>query len=262
VLPKHPKIASLMFRVLHPTEFSSRSNRYQRRSSNPIIERRYTLAFKTIGKQFHLEHKIFQRIPSEIVEEFINFCKSKHSDPLVEGWSVQDSVNIILYWMLHHGEATCSNIEIEYNIDKNAVERILEKLYQTINEWNELKLRVPSFDEMEQISRRYLDQQFHNCTCIIDGVDCPIEKPPKSLKFCFQDSFLSKKYKYKFAAVRYQVCITSDKQAFWICEGNPAGAHDMRCLWRSNFHQIFGNNSSINIIIPKTQILNLSIFGP
>ena len=52
----------------------------------------------------------------------------------------------------------------------------------------------------------------------------------------FADTFKSIKFNFK-NAIRIQLGIGFNQRAYWTCEGNPAGVHDMRCIWRFNLHK-------------------------
>lgn len=72
----------------------------------------------------------------------------------------------------------------------------------------------------------------------------------------FSESFLSKKYNFKLHCARYQVAICANQRGYWVDDGNPAGCHDMRCIWRSNFFEQFQDYSQVTIIADTAYIGN------
>ena len=60
--------------------------------------------------------------------------------------------------------------------------------------------------------------------------------------------------------MRFQLAVGHDMRCEWIDDGNAAGCHDLRCLWRSNFHEPFRNvnvladNGYINPFYPVNMV--------
>jgi hypothetical protein len=54
-------------------------------------------------------------------------------------------------------------------------------------------------------------------------------------------------YIYLILKIRIQIAIQLSKKqkGVWADDGNGAGCHDLRCLWRSNFHTIVSNNMKV-----------------
>jgi hypothetical protein len=77
----------------------------------------------------------------------------------------------------------------------------------------------------------------------------------KDLTCMFPDTWKSIKFHYQ-NAVRFQMLVGYDLRCDWIDNGNASGCHDLRCLWRSNFHDPFQNtnvladNGYINALYP------------
>jgi len=96
---------------------------------------------------------------------------------------------------------------------------------------------------------------FSECAVILDGMDIKVMHVSKDVTSLFPDSWKSIKYGYE-NAVRFQLAVGHDMRCEWIDDGNAAGCHDLRCLWRSNFHQPFSNlnvladNGYINSFYP------------
>jgi len=72
--------------------------------------------------------------------------------------------------------------------------------------------------------------------------DIKVKYLQKDTQSLFPDSWKSIEYHYE-NAVRFQIAIGYDMRCEWIDDGNGAGCHDLRCLWRSNFHELFQNTT-------------------
>jgi hypothetical protein len=143
---------------------------------------------------------------------------------------------IINYCALFHKNYTVEKLDELIDVDKNFIARSLDKMKPLFDEFNKLKLIFPTKEDLETVSLESADvENWKRTHFILDGTDIRIKQKIKDFKLLTPDSFKSKKLNFK-NGVKFQVAISLDSQIIFCDDGNPGGVHDLRALWRSNFH--------------------------
>jgi hypothetical protein len=89
--------------------------------------------------------------------------------------------------MCFHSECTTRNVRECYELDTNGISRILDKISDFIDEFNNKYLKINNEEELNQISinNNENSELFDECSLIIDGVDIRIESVTKDTKMLF-----------------------------------------------------------------------------
>jgi hypothetical protein len=124
--------------------------------------------------------------------------------------------------MLYHKITTTSYLKTKFKLDKNFIKRVLKRIVPFIEEFNAKYLRIPTAEELIQIStENNIDVMFNECGYILDGTDIRVHSIEDKMSVLFLESFGSYKMKYN-NAIRIQV-ITNIKpkcEALWSDWGN------------------------------------------
>lgn len=191
-----------------------------------------------------IQSKVENNVPDGILRELVEFIETTNliqssQSNMYNGISRKQCLYFALFYMIDHKSSylATSNLRSTFDIDKNAISRILDRLTPGIDAFVDSKIIVPSSETLLNIARRNASETFQRTHGILDGVDFKIKYLKRDFTALFPDSFRSKKFKFK-NALRFQVLLSHDKQVIWTDKGNGAGTHDMRCVFRSNLHQV------------------------
>jgi hypothetical protein len=159
----------------------------------------------------------------------------------------------MLYYCCFHQEATTDHIKSYLDVPKTDVEKILHRMMIPIREFNLEHITVDNFNERSSEVRNVLNNQFQNLfnmeeysniTTIIDGSDFFLGNKVTNNSQWIGSNFTSHKTKKK--GLRYQFVMDVGTKTIILTDfGNPAGVHDWRCLFRTNFHMLLNRNDHL-----------------
>jgi hypothetical protein len=118
-------------------------------------------------------------------------------------------------------------------VPKSTLKKLLKKLESFIQEYSKTFIEWGNVEERLELASKYFPSKFKDCTAIINGTHIRCHK--KYHPYYSSDSFYS--YKLKGWAVSFQVVLSPENKVIWIDNGQPAGVHDYRCVWRSDLER-------------------------
>jgi len=177
-------------------------------------------------------------IPDDAIADFIDEVKTSDDVPelLPSNFKKEDAAMILLWWLVDHNNATSEALQHTYGVPKVQWVRIIERLVPAMKAFIQTNIQLGTLEERKAQGKDHFPEPFKDYTGIIDGVHIRISgQEVKHSTNVFPDgNFGSHKFGFK-NAVSFQAVVSAAGECILVDDGNPAGVHDYKCLWRANF---------------------------
>jgi hypothetical protein len=152
---------------------------------------------------------------STILSRFFNASNLIRGDiaNCYNGLSRDSCLNFLLYYMIKHGDhrLRADGFRKYWDLNKNAIEEILNRFGDAIDSFNEANLTKRSNADLLAVSNRFSAPLFQTSHAMLDGTHIPISGLARDVTSQFPDSFRSKKLGYKnavsFQVVVHRICV-------------------------------------------------------
>lgn len=212
----------------------ARRSRRQHHGPTPSVS--HVEAFEE--KYDSIYNDVTDTVHFEDVEEFIEHMEDTTGYNLPYGYKPGQAALIILHWMCFHDQTKTRDLNYEYGMPSNGIQRILKKCAGLIEEFSQEHIKWGTVETRTEKSRRSMPAGLQTPlpTFIIDGTHILVSyhDPVDKLGLNGDSPF---SYKLKKKAANFQVAIDGNMQCIWTDNGQPGGVHDIRAVWRSDLER-------------------------
>lgn len=180
---------------------------------------------------------IVNGIPSDAIEDFIEEVITSDDVPalLPSNFKKEDAALLLLLWLVDHKNITSNTLQEMYKVPHAQWVRIVERLVPAMKAFVQANIQLTTLAARKQLAKENMPEPYKEYTGILDGVHIRIKGKRKHDTSVFpRGKFGSHKFGYK-DAVSFQVVVNAAGECMLVDDGNPAGVHDYKCLWRANF---------------------------
>jgi len=196
-----------------------------------------------------IKHAVEANIPEPTLNIFKSFFENTNlihgaENVIIQGISKSQCAYFILFYMIKHSDKRLrtSSLRDSWDLNCNFIDTLLDHVAEAIDEFIRQNLQKRSNTTLLEVARASTISPFSECVGVLDGMDVKVKYVPKDFTSMFSDTWKSIKFHYQ-NGVRFQMVVGYDLRCEWVDNGNAAGCHDLRCLWRSNFHDPFQNTN-------------------